>query len=70
MNIKEFTLEQLQTMPTIAVGQTDDLKFDNGVVRVWLSRMSVEDGAPYDNQVTIERNVGGKWKIIKQFQAK
>lgn len=64
-----MTLHDLQSLPTLAVGQTDDLKFDNGEKRVWLSRMTVADGMPYDNQVTVEILVRGRWVILDQYQA-
>jgi hypothetical protein len=42
-----------------------DLKF-----RIWLSRMTKEDGMPYDNQVTVEVLENGNWKEVDQYQAK
>lgn len=59
-------------MPTIKQGHTDDLKVDTGTMRIWLSRMTIDDGMPYNNQVTIEQyypKVGG-WKTIKSCEAK
>lgn len=63
------SLSELRAMPTLAVGQTDDLKVDTGTTRLWLSRMNTEDGAPYDNAVTVERLVGGRWVISSSYEA-
>lgn len=70
-----FTLEEITNMPTIHSGQYDDLKLENGDIKVWLSRLSIEDGQPYNNQVTVEKLVKNKqgvsvWKTIEQYQAK
>lgn len=67
---EKFSLDQLNAMPTISGGHTDDLKFDDGTTRVWLSRLTVSDGMPYDNQVTIERLEDGVWTTIEEYQAK
>lgn len=72
--MKKYTLKQLNAMPTLEQGHTDDLKLDELETRVWLSRMTIEDGQPYNNQVTIEQvkysNGQPKWKTIKQYEAK
>ena len=70
-------------MPTLTQGQTDDLKVHNWKsrgrqLRVWLSRMTVEDGMPYNNQVTVEqylpgngkKNWGWGWNTVYQYQAR
>jgi hypothetical protein len=62
-------LAELEAMPTLSQGQADDLKIDTGDQRVWLSRMTAEDGEPYDNRVTIERFVDGSWVEVEYFQA-
>ena len=54
-------LDDLEALPTLAVGQADNLKIDDGDTRVWLSRCTVDDGEPYDNKVTIERLIDGCW---------
>jgi len=50
-------------METLTVGQADDLKYEDSVTRIWLSRCTVEDGEPCNNKVTIEelRRVPGKY---------
>jgi len=65
--IGRFTLPQLRRMRTLHVGQYDDLKYDNGSYRVWLSRARVEDGAPYNDQVTVERLVKGRWTTLDKY---
>lgn len=70
--IHAYTLKELESMPTLAVGQDADLKVEdkeNGT-RVWLSRVGVEDGMPYDNAVIIEKLIDGKWEVVHQYQAK
>ncbi len=67
-------LKYLQSLPTLAVSQADDLKIDSsdgsgGGVRVWLSRCGVEDGEPYPNKVTHEHLVDGRWVKLSHHQA-
>lgn len=82
--MRGYKLKTLQKMPTLCVGQTDDLKVEietrnkktNTLVkkRIWLSRLTVEDGAEYDNQVTVEQFFPGghkpTWRTINTYQAK
>ena len=60
-----YTLGELEDMPIITEGHTDDLKVEEMIygvkVRVWLSRMTVADGMPYDNQVTVEYLDADEW---------
>lgn len=53
--MKKFTLGELSSLPTIMQSQFDDLKIQLPTKRVWLSRMTVEDGQPYNNMVTVEK---------------
>jgi ribosomal protein S27E len=56
----EFTEEELEEMPTLAVGQADNLKYDDGEWRVWLSRVGPEDG--YEGPVVnYEHLEDGRW---------
>lgn len=64
-----FTLAELQDMPVISQGQFDNLLVDDGLFRVWLSRMTVEDGMPYNNQVTVEAMIDGVWSTVEQYEA-
>lgn len=73
-DVERYSLQELEAMPTIMEGQFDDLKIEeidgDSKVRVWLSRMTKEDGMPYDNQVTVE--VYGppdyKWQNVDQYE--
>ena len=64
-----YTLAQLQEMPTIHVGQYDDLKKRWPDCQVWLSRLTVADGQPYDNQVTVEKLTDGRWVTVDEYEA-
>jgi hypothetical protein len=65
---KRYTASELEAMPTLAVGQADDLKVDTGSVRVWLSRCGIADGMKYNNQVTVEvLDVVGSWFTIEEY---
>ena len=55
-------------MPTIKSGHFDNLVYESETKRVWISRMTTQDGQPYDNQVTIEKLIDGKWSITEQYQ--
>lgn len=69
-----YTLKALEARPTLRQGHTADLKMQFKAKRVekrvWLSRMTVEDGMPYNNQVTIEAYGRNGWETIKQFEAR
>lgn len=67
---KRFSLRELENMKTLCTGQADNLKFDDGNIRVWLSRCSIEDGEPYNNKATVEKLINGKWKTIDTYEAK
>lgn len=65
-----YTLDEIEAMPTIHSGQYDNLKIDDGQTRVWLSRLSIEDGMPYNNEVTVERLVDGRWTKAETYEAR
>jgi len=70
MQTRNLKLDYLESLPTITVGQTDDLKIETEDTRVWLSRMTVEDGERCDNLVSVEKlNEGGRWVIDYTYQA-
>lgn len=65
---KRYTYDELSALPTISQGHTDDLKIDTGNgERVWLSRMTREDGAEWDHAVTVERYIDGKWVTVEEY---
>lgn len=66
----EFSLSQLMQFPVRAVGQADDLRFDNGRTRIWLSRCDENDGEEYKYKVTVESlRTGGVWQVYTTYQA-
>ncbi len=69
MRIPSRRLMYYENRPTLSTGQADDLKYDNGTTRVWLSRCGVEDGEPYPNKLTVETLSNGKWIEVERFQA-
>lgn len=62
-----YTKEELKAMPTIHSGQYDNLKIETPTMRVWLSRMTVADGMPYNNQVTVEKLIDGCWVTVEEY---
>lgn len=67
--MRKYTLKELQAMETISQGYTDDLKIKTEDTKVWLSRMTVEDGMPHDNMVTVEKLIDGRWVTIEEYPA-
>ncbi len=67
----ELSLAEIQSLATISSGHADDLKIDSDGVRVWLSRMTVQDGAAFDNEVTVEifHRSTGQWARYKSYPA-
>lgn len=61
------TTEDLEALPVLSQGQADDLHIDTGTERVWLSRTGVADGEPFDNTVTVERLVDGRWVVSEKY---
>jgi len=68
--MKRFTLQELQRMKTLCVGQADDLKYEGDGVRVWLSRCDEADGEPHENKVTVEKWFHVEWRETETYQAK
>lgn len=68
---KTFTLAELDEMPTVWDGHIDNCKKDLPTVRLLISRMTKEDGAKYDNEVTIEKydSIIGKWYTYRTYKA-
>lgn len=66
----DLPLRHLRRKKILAVGQADDLRFDNGSTRLWLSRCGTEDGEPYADKVTVETfRSNGKWEIYREYLA-
>jgi hypothetical protein len=58
----------LEQMPTLAIGQTDDLKIDRNGLRVWLARTGPEDGEMYRRRITVERLIAGRWEEVDEYE--
>ena len=60
--MRKYTLRELQAI---------NLKIKTEDTKVWLSRMTVEDGMPYNNMVTIEKLTNdGRWEVIEEYPAR
>jgi len=64
-----YSLDELEALPTLTQGQADDLKVDLGIIRIWLSRCTIEDGEPCNNKVTIEEYRAGSWVEVGWYEA-
>lgn len=53
-----WSVDELEKLPTLCVGQADNLKVDTGTIRVWLSRV--------DNSISIEQLVNGRWVLVDE----
>ncbi len=74
--MKRYTLSELQALPTLSTGHMEDLKVfiprnlpGSHSIKVWLSRMTKEDGMPYDNEVIVEKFDGTCWRILDTYEA-
>jgi len=64
-NYEQFTVAELDAMSTISSGHMHDLKHDDGQLRYWLSRMSVEDGEVA--AIYVEELQDGRWVDVHQY---
>lgn len=60
--MERLTTRELDAMPTLSKGWCGDLKVDDGKTRVWLYRVGLADGAPFENTVQVERLHDGRWE--------
>lgn len=72
LDLANFTTDTLEKLPTKAVGQSCDLKYEGNFCgapyRFWLARCGVEDGEPWPNTVSVEiRTMKGDWKQILRY---
>lgn len=70
--IQPYTLQELESIPTVSQSWNADLKVQEDGLRVWLTRTSVEDGEPYNDKVSIERwdNHYGRWVTVEEYQGR
>ncbi len=67
--MKRLTLTEVLDAPALAQGQADDLICDHPAgIRIWRSRLTVEDGQPYDHQVTVEKRGTDGWYSTEFYQ--
>ena len=66
----QYSLTYLKRRPTLFVGQTDDLKIETPIRRVWLARTGIQDGEPFNNRVHVEELNNNGWKIVENYQAR
>lgn len=66
--MRKYTLREIQAMPVVRQSQYDDVLFESERFRVWRSNMTIEDGAPYNNQITVEECMDGRWVIVMQYE--
>jgi len=66
LSIVHHNRSRLLKLKTLSVGQADDLKLETTssegtLLRYWVSRVGLDDGARMDNMVTVEHLRGGRW---------
>ena len=59
-----ITIDDLRKMPTLCVGQAANLKLDNNVYRVWVSRCTPDDGETYPVQVEQRNAFVNRWDDV------
>lgn len=64
-----LALAELESLETIGGGWHADLKYDDGVTRVWLHRTSIEDGEPFARTATVETYDGQCWTTAAIYNA-
>lgn len=76
IDVMKLTTRDIKKLRTIwgeqQQGHTDNLIYETGSCRVWLSRLTIEDGMPYNDQITVENREANspKWETIKKYQLK
>lgn len=59
--------DELVELPNICLAQAEDLRYDDGEIRIWTSRMTQADGALFEHTVDVERLLDGTWKLIGRY---
>lgn len=62
-----YSASELESMPTLSQGWTDDLKIQTTTKKVWLARVGVEDGMPFNDGVTVETLRNGRWEETEYY---
>ena len=63
----QYTADELERMPTLFTGFTEDLKVETDTMRVWLARTDTADGEPFTRKITIEELRDGHWVTINEY---
>ena len=68
-----LTLSDFEDLDVIEQGYTCDLyihdfSYGNGH-KIWLSRVGVDDGMPYDNAVIVEKFIANRWVEVLMYEA-
>jgi hypothetical protein len=67
--LPKLALKDIEGMKVIEQGQMDNLIIRCGNVKVWHSRMTKEDGMPYNNQITVEAlDENYNWRTVKEYK--
>lgn len=62
----KYTSKYLLSKKIISSSQFDDLVIEKGNIRIWRSRMTVEDGMKWNDCITIEFYNGNAWVTKKE----
>lgn len=62
-----YDADFLRSLPTLSKGQSDDLKIDTGITRVWLARTGIIDGEEYNDRVSVELLRDGCWTHFESY---
>lgn len=63
--MRTYTTAELAELPTLFSAHFDDLKVDTGTERIWLTRMTPEDGAQY--QIHHEEYKNSEWMASRSY---
>lgn len=61
---RRYDKQSLAELLTIRSVHDADLKFESDTLRVWLSRMTIEDGAREDHAIEVDERINGEWTAV------
>jgi hypothetical protein len=70
MFFKTLTLAEIEAMPVMHEGQYMNLLAETSKHRLWHSRLTVEDGVPYNNAVHVEELQDHRWVEVRMYPAR
>lgn len=56
---------RIAALPDLAVRGFDHLKWEDDTSRIWMSRLTIADGATEDNKLTVERKTATGWEVYE-----